>query len=129
MTDIEDDVRVRDAMKGRRPSCGCSPTTFPARSPISTDRQIHVREPGVRELGEQAAGRDLRQGAVRRARGDVRVPAADPQARAAGRERRVRAHRQQRPGHEALDAWPRRTRPRRDRKVRGSIAPNTTSTI
>ena len=91
---------------------------------------VHVRQPGVRELGPPAARRDLRQDAVRSAGPRRRVvPAPDPGARAGRRARRVRARSTARPTASSAGstgASP-RTSTRTDRCA-GSIAPSTTST-
>ena len=131
VNDIEDDVRVRDALKSQQ--VAAAPFRRQHSGPDRVSRQepaLHVRQPGVRELGVQAAGRDLRQDAVR---GDGlrrrRVPAAGAEARAGRRARRVRAHRPERARPAALDARPHRARPRFDAATCAAcIAPNTTST-
>ena len=91
---------------------------------------LHVRQPGVRQLGLQAAGRDLRQDAVRgHAARRQCVPAAGPQARAGGRARRVRARRRRTPTASGAGCTA-ASRPTSMRPARcaGCIAPNTTST-
>ncbi len=83
INDIEDDVRIREALKAQERSCASSPTTS------GTDRlsrqavEVQLRQPGLRQLGVQAAGPDLRQDAVRghAARRQL-LPAAHHQARA-----------------------------------------------
>ena len=79
MNDIEDDVRSAKRSRRRKRRMRLFADNIPG--PIAyLDRnlQVHVRQPGFRQLGLQAAGRDLRQDAVR---GDVLgrgvVPAAD----------------------------------------------------
>ena len=133
MTDIEDDVRIRDALKAQE--VAAAPVRRQHSRPDRLPRplaQVHVRQPGLRELGVQAAGRDLRQDAVRSVlSGDVAAFLRPILKRAQqGEQRRVRAHRQQRAGQAALDARARRARPRcRPARCAGCIAPNTTSTI
>ncbi len=84
MTDIEDDVRIRDALKAQEVQLRLFADNIPG--PIAYLDQLaalHVREPGVRELGRAAAGRDLRQVAARSAQvRRVVVPPPDPEARA-----------------------------------------------
>ena len=120
-------VRRDDGHRGRRSrprraQGPGSPAAPVRRQHPGTDRvprpvaALHVREPGVRELGLQAAGRHLRQVASRRAQvRRVVVPAPDPEARAVRRARRVRADRQERERRQALDARPRRARSGLDR--------------
>ena len=129
--DIEDDVRVRDALKSQQSQLRLFADNIPGPDRVSRQEPaLHVRQPGVRELGVQAAGRDLRQDAVR---GDGvrrrRVPASGAEARAGGRARRIRAHRPERRTASAAGCtagWrPTSIRPAR---CAACIAPNTTST-
>ena len=67
MTDIEDDIRIRDALKAQESQMRLFADNIPG--PIAyLDRnlQLHVREPGIRQLG--AASRRTRSTARRRSR-------------------------------------------------------------
>ena len=66
MTDIDDDIAIRDALKAQEVQLRLFADNIPG--PIAyLDRacHLHLRQPGVRELGAPAAGRDLRPHAVR----------------------------------------------------------------
>ena len=131
MNDIEDDIRIRDALKSQEAQMRLfadnipGPDRVPRREP-----QVHVRQPGVRQLGVQAAGRDLRQDAVRGdGLGRRVVPAADPQARAgaASTSNTSASARRRRARGAGCTAASRPTSTRRA-PCAASTAPNTTST-
>ena len=114
MNDIEEDVRIREALKSQESQMRSFADNIPGPDRVPRPQPaLHVRQPGVRQLGLQAAGRDLRQDAVRdHAVRRRQLPAADRQARAGGRTRRVRAHRQHHAGTTALAARAHRAGPR-----------------
>jgi PAS domain S-box-containing protein len=94
MTDIDDDVRIRDALTEQEVQLRLFADNIPGPDRLSRSRlDVHVRQPGVRQLGGAAAGANLRAHAVRGAGAGGRVvPAARARARAQRRARRIRAH-------------------------------------
>ena len=68
MTDIDDDVGIRDALRAQEVQLRLFADNIPGPDRLSRSRvHVHLRQPGVRELGAPAAGADLRPHAVRSA--------------------------------------------------------------
>ena len=117
MNDIEDDMRVRDALKAQETQMRLFADNIPG--PIAyLDRNLRYTFVNQAFANSVCQAQDEIYG-----RTPFEVLASDvatflrpdPQARAGRRARRVRARRAHGRGHDALDARPRRARPRRHR--------------
>ena len=115
MTDIEDDIRIRDALKAQESQMRLFADNIPG--PIAyLDRNLKYTFVNQAFANSVCKPQDEIYGKTPFEVHGVRrrvVPAADPEARAGRRARRVRAHRHDTRRAAALAARPHRARPRR----------------